>query len=521
MMAAPDRRGKVAARDDASASIGRVGVVDIGSNTVRLVVYEAPTRLPIPVFNEKTQCALGSGLAATGRLSVEGVERALRSLDRFVHLSRAMDVARLELVATAAVRDAVDGADFVRRVEERCGLPVHVLSGAEEARLAAVGLLSGVADADGVLGDLGGGSLDLVGMEKGRHGAYASLHLGHLRLAEESGGDLKKARHILSERLATAPWLTEASGRTLYAVGGSWRTLARLFIEQTNYPLHVIDNYSIGFFEALRLADLIAHLSHSTLEKVSGVSRRRLDTLPFAALALAALLETARPSEVVFSGFGMREGQMLELLPEGIRRQDPLISACERQAERNGRFSVDGGVLLDWTAPLFADEGAAARRLRWAACLLSDIGWSEHPDYRALHAYHRVLRVPYAGLNHADRAQLALAVLVRYGGDRADPMVAPVQNLLTNEQLTRAQVIGLSLRLAHKLSGSAADVLAQTTIGVENSKLVLELPGDGALFFSESVDRPFRSLARAMGLKTKLRTGGDQTTHASARAAQK
>lgn len=488
----------------ATAAAGRVGVVDIGSNTVRLVVYDTPTRLPIPIFNEKAQCALGADLGRTGQLSPKGMEKALRSLARFTRLAEAMGVGRLEIVATAAVRDAGDGPAFVAEAEAVCGQPVHVLSGAEEARLAAVGMLGGVPDADGVLGDLGGGSLDLVGLEKGRIGNYATLPVGHLRLAEASGGDEAKAREMLAGALAEVPWLAETSGRRVYAVGGSWRALARIFIEQTHHPLHVLDNYTIGFFDALRLADLLAGLGRETLEQLSGISRRRLETLPFAAAALAALLEATRPDKLVFSGFGMREGQMLELLPEELRHQDPLIAACEQQAERTGRFAVHGEEILDWMAPLFASESKGERRLRLATCLLSDIGWSEHPDYRAVHAYQRVLRIPYAGLTHPERAEMALAVLVRYGGDVGDRELAPIREFLSEGALARAVAVGLALRLAHTLSGGAPGLLPRTRLERDKERLVLELPDESAVFLSEAVERRCKSLARSLGLKAKI-----------------
>ena len=483
---------------------GRVGVVDIGSNTVRLVVYDVPTRLPIPIFNEKAQCGLGLGLGKSGRLNPRGVEEAVHSLSRFVRLAGAMAVDRLELVATAAVRDASDGPAFVARVERACGLPVHVLSGAEEARLAAVGLLNGVPGADGVLGDLGGGSLDLVGLDLGAVGRFATLPLGHLRLAEDSGGDRARARALVDERLAAVPWLADMGGRTIYAVGGSWRALARIFIDQTHHPLHVVDNYAIGFFDALKLAELIANLSPGTMEKLTGIAGPRLQSLPYAAAALAGLLVAAKPKEVVFSAYGMREGQMLELLPAHLRRQDPLISACEQAAERQGRFFISGSELLEWLTPLFPDEREPERRLRLATCLLSDIGWSEHPDYRALHAYHRVLRIPYPGLTHPDRTEIALAILIRYGGEEGDNMVTPVRTLLDERRLSRARVAGLGLRLAHTLCGGAPGLLPQTRLRISNRALVLDLPSDGAIFLSEAVERRFGRLARCMGLKPAL-----------------
>jgi Exopolyphosphatase len=495
--------GEHAAIGGAPPSPGRVGVVDIGSNTVRLVVYDVPTRLPIPIFNEKAQCALGAGMGKTGQLSPKGVQMALNSMRRFTRLAQAMRVERLELVATAAVRDASNGHDFTHEVEAVCGLPVHILSGAEEARLAAVGLLNGVPGADGALGDLGGGSLDLVSLDVGKVGSFATLPLGHLRLAEASGGDRAKVKTILSEQLASVPWLADMSGRTIYAVGGSWRALARIFIDQTHHPLHVVDNFAIGFFDALRIADLVSSLSASTLDRLTGIDAPRLATLPYAAATLAALLQAARPKEVVFSAYGMREGQMLEMLPPSLRAQDPLISACESRAERSARFGLDGEEMLDWMTPLFPHETEAERRLRFAACILSDIGWNEHPDYRALHAFHRVLRLPYPGLFHSDRAELALSILVRYGGDEEDRMLGQVRTLLDDRRLARARTTGLGLRLAYTLSGGAASLLAQTRLKLEKDALVLRVPADGG-YVSEAVERRFGRLARALGVKATL-----------------
>ncbi|MFO1128041.1 MAG: exopolyphosphatase [Rhodospirillales bacterium] len=510
-VATPGRQGGAGRgfTGDAEAAPGRVGVVDIGSNTVRLVVYDIPTRVPIPIFNEKAQCALGAGLGQTGRLNPKGVALALKTTHRFARLATAMGVEHLELVATAAVRDARDGASFADAVEAACGLPVHILSGAEEARLAAVGLLHGIPAADGVLGDLGGGSLDLVSLDHGKVDQFATTPLGHLRVAEESGGDRTAVRAILERELQKVPWLGAIGGRRVYAVGGSWRALARILIDQTHHPLHVVDNFTINFFDALRLADLVSSLSASTLDRLGGIDAPRLQSLPYAAAALAALVEAAKPQEVVFSAYGMREGQMLELLPSSLRRQDPLISACERRVERSGRFKLHGNEILDWMTPLFARETPGERRLRYAACLLSDIGWNEHPDYRAIHAFQRVLRVPYPGLFHGDRAELAIAVLVRYGGDEDDRLVEQVRTLLDDARLARARIIGLALRLAHTISGAAAGILAQTRLKPEKETLQLRVPDDGT-FRSEAIERRFARLARAVGLKGDIlfRNGG-------------
>lgn len=483
---------------------GRVAVVDIGSNTLRLVVYDVPTRLPVPMFNEKAQCALARGLAKSGKLNPEGKADALRSISRFVQLSRAMEVERLELVATAAVRDALDGPAFVAEIERRFKVKVSVPSGAEEARLAALGMLSGVPDADGLLGDLGGGSLDLVVLDKGRMTKTATFKLGHLVLPEMASNDIAAADKLVARELRKVPWIGAMKGRSLYAVGGSWRTVARLFIEQTRYPLHVIDGFSIAPLEALRQADHIASMSRRSLAWLPTVSPRRAETLPFAAAALGRLIRVAKPKRVVFSGFGMREGRMLECLPPKLRDQDPLISGAATLAERTGRFSISGQEISNWMAPLFKVETAAERRLRLAASLLSDIGWTEHPDYRGEHAFHRVLRLSFAGLTHADRVYLALAVFIRYNGSVDSPIVQPVLRLLDKRQMHRVEILGLALRLAHTISGSAPGLLQRTHLKLTRARLILEVPRERDAFVGETVERRLKTLGRVMGLDGKI-----------------
>lgn len=491
-------------------SPGRIAVIDIGSNTVRMVVYDAPTRLPIPMFNEKAQCELGRGLSQTGRLRPDGVTQALQSLARFTKLARSMGVDRLSLVATAAVRDAGDGPDFVKTIKKSFGHGVEVLSGEEEAKLAAIGLIGGVPDADGLLGDLGGGSLDLVAIDRGVCGECATMPLGHLRLLDDSNGRVGKAAALMAEHLAKVDWLPAMRGRPFHAVGGSWRAIARLIIEQTNYPLHVIDNYKVDREEALRVAKVVSGLSSQSLEKVRAISRKRAETLPYAAAALRVILETVGPSEVVFSGFGMREGKLLQCLPKTMRSQDPFLEGCGRLADKTGRFAISGEEIFDWLQPIFPGERPKQARSRLAACILSDIGWPEHPDYRAEHAFHRVLRTPFMGLSHPARVLLALAVYIRYNGDRDSPLVEPLKTLLDTEQTDRVETLGLSLKLAHTISGSAPGILAKTRLEPLDGSLVLRLPRDPTPFLSDTVVRRLRALARNLGMKPVVVANGDR-----------
>lgn len=282
-------------------------------------------------------------------------------------------------------------------------------------------------------------------------------------------------------------------------MGGSWRVLARIFIEQTHYPIHIIDGFTMGYSDLRHLCQVLSGLGKESLQNMP-IPRRRIETLPFAAMTMDKLLDIARPEKIVFSGFGMREGQMIKGLPKEIRAQDPLIAGCETLSERGGRFTMAGDEIRDWMAPLFPKENSRHARLRYVACLLSDIGWTEHPDYRAEHAFFRVLRLPYAGLTHLDRAFLAMAVFVRYNGDPEAPFAAPVLHLLDEDDHRIANAVGLALRLAHTVSGSAPGLIGRTALKPAGSELSLRLPvKDRSVFTGDAVERRLKTLASALG----------------------
>lgn len=517
-------------------SAARVGVIDIGSNSIRLVVYEGQGRAPFPVFNEKILCGLGrsgAGGGVTGgspagsavgaghtsssvetgggvsseTLNPEGVALALANLERFARLAETMGLARIDVLATAAVRDAADGAAFVAEVTRRCGLVVRVLPGEEEARLSALGVVSGTPTADGIMGDLGGGSLELVALEHGAVGEQTTLPLGVLRLLAytvSSGGRSGLGKSI-DRHLDRLPWLKSARGRDFYPVGGSWRALAKLHMEHSRHPLHIVHHYQVSAPTLRDFAGVVARQSRSSLERmVGGGSRRRTDTLPLAALVLERLLRRVEPARVVFSAHGLREGHLFDLLSPEEQRRDPLLAACIALAERQGRFCT-AEALIDWTTNLFADEKPAVARLRHAVCLMSDLGWLEHPDYRAEHAYLRLLRLPVAGLDHDERAFLATALYIRYGGRMDDPAIAGTRVLLRSGLAARAHTLGLALRLAHTLTGGVVTLLGRTALTLDEERVSLRLPESLAPLAGDAVVRRLEALARVLGRKAAVR----------------
>ena len=486
---------------DRASSNGRpVAVIDIGSNSVRLVAYDGLARAPAPVFNERALCGLGRGLAEAGKLDPDGIRLAERAIARFAGIAASLDADLVDVVATAAVRDATNGRSFVEHVEKTCGLKVRVLTGEEEARISALGVLSGSPNADGLMGDLGGGSLEVVQLVDRAPGRGATFPLGSLRLKKSDGDD---SREAIERSLRAAEWLGERPNRTFYAVGGSWRALARLHIAQTEYPLRIIHNYEMDRDDAESLTRVIARMSPASLERIRDVPRRRIETLPITALTLNCLLKIARPKNVIFSAYGVREGLLFNRLSKARQREDPLLAACLALAARDKRGG-DAGLLFEWLGPLFAKESAEEARLRYAACILRDIAWRAHPDYRAEYAFRNVVYAPFVGIDHPGRVFLGLAVHARYEGRIESEAAEPYRSLIDDDTVRRARIVGLALRFANNLTANAAYLVAAAKLDVTSERITLKLNAKGGTLLGDPVERRLNALAKALGKKAAI-----------------
>lgn len=487
-----------AALTDRKASFG---VVDIGSNSVRLVIYDIGDGWPVPVFNDRVFCALGKGVGETGMLSAEGRESARATIARFVAIARQVGVGRLELVATAAIRDAGNGAEFAAEIKATTGCGVSVISGEDEARLAARGVAYGTPGGDGLVGDLGNGSLELVELANGEIGDMVSLPIGSLRIMSQFGGDLAAARAEVEKRLSAVGWLKRIETRTFYPVGGAWRTLCRIHMELRKAPIHIIHAYSMSGTAGQQFADLLSHLGTRSLSGIENVASRRRDMVPISAAIFGAVLNAARPGQITFSAAGLREGIVLEGVGPSALAADPLLAEARAIALRDGRSGDIGQAFSDWMDPLYPKSRAERDRLRVVAAMLSDIGWREHPDYRARQVMLRILRHPFLAIDHPSRALIAWAAYLRYDGKIDNPDAETVLSMLSNRAQKRAETIGQALRLAHRLSGSSPRLLAATRLTVTDGVLDLAVPGDAVYPPDERLSGPFKALASAAGLK--------------------
>lgn len=479
-------------------------VIDIGSNSVRLVLYRLEGRAIWTVFNEKVLAGLGRDLPQTGRLSEEGVAMALPALRRFAAVIEGVRPHHVFVAATAAVREAADGVTFCERVAAETGFHIRVLSGEDEARYAARGVLAGNPAAEGVAADMGGASLELIRLGKGEVGQGITLPLGPFSLADDSAFDAKKVRARIDKRLKgkTADFETP----TLHAVGGAWRSIAQLHMALSDYPLQIVHQYAMTADDARDVARFVSRQSRTSLDRTPGVSRRRAETLPYAALVLEALIDKLALRTVEFSAWGLREGLLQAALAPEHLASDPLIAGCTTWGARQGISPLLPGAVQAWIDPVlpalpetFGRE--RDRTLTTAACHLCDLGARLHPDHRVELVFEQVLRAPVPGQTHAERAFLACALNARYGGPSTTPQPDVVNRLLDEEGRRHARALGQAIRLACDLSGRAPQLLAGARLAIDDGTLTLT-PAEGYadMLLGEQTRRRLKALADTLGL---------------------
>lgn len=498
---------------------GRFAVVDIGSNSVRMVVFEGIARALVPLFNEKALCGLGRGLGATGKLNEEGVGHALNTLRRFAVMAKRLGVADIYAFATAAVREAQNGSQFVRDGKKALRAPIRVIDGVEEATFAALGVAASMRNTHGIVGDLGGGSLELARLDGMGIDQCVSTKLGPFHLMEQApAGSAALDDHIdqvLTEALqAFADDKHNGAPKNLYAVGGAWRTIGRVHMAERDYPLRILHQYAVPSGEMKALCRRIKTMSLDEIALLPDVPSRRVDTLPYAAQVLERLLELEEFEALILSAHGVREGVVYHHLTEDELALDPLLSNCRSMALQYGRLEHLGhggdvvrfpDELFQWLKPLFPHEHPYHMRRRHAACILSDIAWRSPSDYRGEQAFAEIMRSALVGVRHEARGQIALSVLYRYTGSATSFEAIRVRDALPEETQERARLVGLAMRLGISLSGGTSGVLPKCPLKIEGDKLILCVPARLEPLLAEVVITRLSKVAAQMGLGYETR----------------
>ena len=483
--------------------IGRIGIIDVGSNSVRLVVFEGFSRSPSYFFNEKVLCGLGKGIYQSKKLNERGIDDAIKAIKRFVAITKKMKLTALVGVATAAVRNARDGNTFVQRVKDETNLELYVASGKEEAEFSANGVLLGWPDASGLVCDIGGGSLEVADLVNGSVGYCATSTLGTLRLSEFQGSDAELDTFIKNAVKQLCLGL-KPSIPNLYLVGGAFRVFAKLDIALSKYPLKVLHEYGVDTDQAIRTANWVLGNDVADLSKIVDSSTNRLILLPMAARVLIELIIAIQPKNIFFSSYGLREGILFYQMPDRIRKLDPLIEACRYEERSSARFPGFGEKLFEWIQPIFSNLTIDNLRLYRAACLLHDTTWKAHPDYRAEMSFETVTRANLGGINHQGRIFLALALMSRYKKMRVSKDLEVPLRILGESRSEEAIILGRAMRLGAMVSGTSKVNLKKCKLFIKHQILHLNLKKSGKDLAAGLVERRLKALADGMNMNYSL-----------------
>jgi exopolyphosphatase/guanosine-5'-triphosphate,3'-diphosphate pyrophosphatase len=472
----------------------RRAIIDIGSNTVRLVIYAGPPRAPTVMFNEKVTAKLGKGVGDTGLLSDKAATAALAALARYAALLSAIGVTRIETVATAAVRDAANGAEFLAKVAA-LGLSPRLLSGQEEAETSAWGVLAAFPGAHGIVADLGGGSLELTDIAGDRCEHGVSLPWGSLRIrALRVAGPEKFARYIRQE-LKEVGW-SGRKGLPLFLVGGSCRALAQYAKHVLDWPIDDPHGFELS---AERAVSLFRQLEQGQPEgPIPGISSSRLAALPDAAALIVNLVRALKPLGLVFSSWGLREGLLFNRLSARERAQDVLVASVAAFAEQLGTPLAHAKLIAQWTSGV---TGGESESLRLAATHLALASLSLEPNLRAEHAEDWALRKRWIGVDAQGRAMLAAALLANAG---RLPAVGTLVRIASHGALREATAWGMGVRLARKFSGCAAGPLQGSALHRVDGRLVLAVRPPYAALVTDTVEKDLRQLAAWLRLEPAI-----------------
>lgn len=497
--------GRPLFKDAAAKGLSRVGVIDVGSNSVRLVVFDGAARSPAYFYNEKIMCALGAGLSETGHLNPEGRNRAILAIRRFAALARGMGIPPLTAVATAAVREASDGKDFRAEVLRETGIKLWVIDGKEEARLSAQGVLLGWPGSYGLVCDIGGSSMELADLAEGRVGRRVTSALGPLKLRGIKGGKRAIKTYVRETMKRLHDEMGNVTGMRLFLVGGSWRAIARIDMERRGYPLTVLHEYRMTSRRISSTSDYIAKSDLDELRIRCGISESRMSLVPLASIVLKELMRTFKPKDVAVSSYGIREGMLFEQMPRDLRERDPLIEACRFAEAKDARLPGFGRVLYDFVKPLFPRANWQRKRIIKAACLLHDVSWRAHPDYRAEVTFDNATRANLGGLKHYERVLLGLALMNRYSGKAHSTRFADLLALLNTDQIKEAEVLGKAMRLGAMLWINADEPPGTLKWHAKSAELTLTLTEDARPLFGEVAESRLHALANALSATASVK----------------
>lgn len=475
----------------------RLAVIDMGSNSFRLVVIEYTPHLAFKEIDEvRESVRVGEGMATADALRPVAIERAVRTMHIYASFCRAMQIDEVLAVGTSAIRDARNRASLTERVKRETGIPVRVLSGEEEAYYGYLAAVNSTLLTDGLVMDIGGGSMQLTRVENRQRCESVSFPLGAVRLTEGylksdpvEKGEVKALVNHLHDILEPLTWLRAKPGMVFVGEGGTLRLIARLAQKRTNYPFDRLHGYELRASDAEDVRKDLAERSIAERVNLPGMKPDRADISFACAVAITEVMQIAGYNRMTVCGQGLREGIFYErfLTPDGgtpSMTAPPLVEDVRRASVSNlahlYRYQeVHVEHVIKVTLSMFDQLrarmpycGENERDLLWASSMLHDIGVIV--DYHDHHKHGSYL-ILNAGLpGYTPRETALIALIVRYHR-KGEPKFEELSSLMHDHDDDRLLQLTALLRLAEQIDRGRDGAVESVQVHLHEHGATLEL----------------------------------------------
>jgi exopolyphosphatase/guanosine-5'-triphosphate,3'-diphosphate pyrophosphatase len=481
----------------------KLAIIDIGSNSIRMLIYEDFSSSRVPFFNEKAVCELGKNLDKSKKLHRSGTEYALKVLKRFSEILNVSKITNLKIIATAVIREATDTKPFIDEVEKLFKTKINILSGEEEATCSAEGVKIGFENVDGLVADLGGGSLELARVENNVITNKTSLPLGVLRLINNPIIKKRNLSKYIKNLFSDEKWLSKKKFKNLYLVGGTWRALFKLHLFQNEYPVHIIHQYSIDNDRLTKFLDKISSFSKSKLKTVEYISKSRTQYLPYSSIILNEIINLTNPKKIVCSISGLREGALVKEHFKDFESPDMFNKSLEHIAKKRGDLGLTFKKYYDFIKPVFEGNEHYNKKLLNLACVLSHMDWGLGAFQKAELVFQETLNTPLLKLTHKERIQIALSCYWRYCSIKYNPKIEYL-TFLNNNEIFSSKQVGSALRFAHALTSISTIFLEEFKLYKRGNSVFLKIPSHHQEIISKQVTKKFKALARELFLEPRV-----------------
>ena len=430
----------------------RIGIIDIGSNSIRLVVFDGPRRSPLYLYNEKVFFRLG--LQSFGKKAFDNatLKAVSRIINRYVAICQNMEIHKIIMFGTSALREASNSDVLVEEIRKNTSICVDVISGEKEAFYAAQGILLGFPNAEGIICDLGGNSVEFANICKRVIAECNSTLLGPLAITKLEN-KIEDIDRYIRKQLLGAVNANAAKDKPFFLIGGSWRAIAKIHMQRTQYPLKIIQGYKVKSKKIKKTLEFIQDSSFITKYDEINISADRLELLPLSARLLEIIIDELQIKTLTFSSFGVREGFLYHNLSEAEKKKDPLIEAAKFFEKKETRFPNMSKHTFKWISPLYENLPRKTKRVILAATKLHDIAWIAHPDYKTEMCLELVTRSNISGLSHKERVFLAMILLFRHKAKPEKVFNSKLFKIVSKKKRKIARVLGKGLKLASTVLG--------------------------------------------------------------------